>query len=125
MGITGVCMWYAEDFLRYFPKIALDVAALIHFYEAWLAVGTIVIWHMYYMVLDPKTYPMNWSWITGRITEEDFKEHHPEEFERVTGKPAEDPENPAEKAEPALAGTIPPLERADDAHAKDESDPNP
>lgn len=83
MGVTGLAMWFAGDFLRHIPKIFLDIIALIHFYEAWLAVGTIVIWHFYYMILDPVTYPMNWSWITGRITEEDFKEHHPLEFERV------------------------------------------
>lgn len=88
MIITGFCMWYADAFLALFPKVALDVAALIHFYEAWLAMLTIVIWHMYYMVFAPDTYPMNWSWITGNITEEDFKERHPLEFERVAG-PAE------------------------------------
>ena len=32
-------------------------------------------------------YPMNWSWITGNITEEDYRERHPLEFEReVEGK---------------------------------------
>lgn len=81
MGITGLCMWFAEAFLRYFHKIILDIVALIHFYEAWLAVGTIIIWHMYYVVLEPETYPMNWSWITGRITEEDFRVRHPLEYE--------------------------------------------
>lgn len=82
MIITGLCMWYANTFLQYLPKIWLDVAALIHYYEAWLAVATIVVWHLFYMILDPDAYPMNWSWITGRITEEDFKEKHPLEYER-------------------------------------------
>lgn len=82
MAVTGLCMWFADEFLSVFPKIALDVMALIHYYEAWLAVGTIVIWHFYYMIFDPETYPMNWSWITGRITEEDYVERHPLEYER-------------------------------------------
>jgi len=56
--------------------------ALIHFYEAWLAALTIVVWHLYYMIFDPETYPMNWSWITGHITIDDFKERHPLEYER-------------------------------------------
>jgi cytochrome b subunit of formate dehydrogenase len=91
MIVTGFMMWFPDYFLRYFPKIGLDVAALIHYYEAWLAFLTIVIWHMYYMVFAPDTYPMNWSWITGNITEEDFKERHPLEFEREIGE--DDPES--------------------------------
>jgi cytochrome b subunit of formate dehydrogenase len=85
MIVTGFCMWYADVFLTYFPKVGLDIAALIHFYEAWLALLTIVIWHMYYMIFAPETYPMNWSWITGNITEEDFVERHPLEYEREVG----------------------------------------
>ncbi len=83
MIITGFAMWYGGLFLQYFPKYLLDIAALIHYYEAWLACLTIVVWHMYYMVLDPDTYPMNWSWITGRITEDDIKERHPIEYEEI------------------------------------------
>jgi cytochrome b subunit of formate dehydrogenase len=83
MVVTGFCMWFVNMFLAYFPKLALDVIALIHFYEAWLAILTIIVWHMYYMIFDPHTYPMNWSWITGRITEEDFKARHPLEYERI------------------------------------------
>ncbi|MBI2422961.1 MAG: cytochrome b/b6 domain-containing protein [Candidatus Hydrogenedentes bacterium] len=86
MAVTGLAMWYASDFLHYFPKIVLDILAIIHFYEAWLAVGTILIWHMYFIVLSPGAYPMNMSWITGTITEDDLKRHHPLEYERVMGK---------------------------------------
>ncbi len=82
MIFTGFCMWFVNIFLKFFPKLALDVVALIHFYEAWLAVLTIVVWHLYYMIFDPHTYPMNWSWITGHITLDDMKERHPLEYER-------------------------------------------
>jgi cytochrome b subunit of formate dehydrogenase len=86
MIFTGFCMWFVNLFLKFLPKIALDVVALVHFYEAWLAVLTIVVWHLYYMIFDPQTYPMNWSWITGHITIEDLKERHPLEFEREVGE---------------------------------------
>ena len=86
MIVTGFSMWFVNVFLKFLPKLALDVIALIHFYEAWLAVLTIVVWHLYYMIFDPHTYPMNWSWITGRITIEDFKERHPIEYQRETEK---------------------------------------
>ncbi len=92
MIITGFSMWFVNVFLKFLPKLALDIVALIHFYEAWLAVLTIIVWHLYYMIFDPQTYPMNWSWITGHITVEDFKERHPLEYERVTGKSPESEE---------------------------------
>ena len=87
MIVTGFSMWFVNTFLQFLPKVALDVIALVHFYEAWLAVLTIVVWHLYYMIFDPHTYPMNWSWITGRITIDDLKHRHPKEYEReVLGK---------------------------------------
>ncbi len=86
MIITGFCMWYADLFLKYFPKIALDVAGLVHFYEAWLAVGTIIIWHFYMVMFDPKVYPMNFTWLTGRITNKELHDQHPLEYERIHGK---------------------------------------
>ena len=98
MIITGFCMWFVNLFLKFFPKIALDVVALIHFYEAWLAVLAIVVWHLYYMIFDPHTYPMNWSWITGHITLEDMKERHPLEYEREV--PGQGRAEPAAKDDP-------------------------
>jgi cytochrome b subunit of formate dehydrogenase len=104
MIATGFMMWFPDYFMRFFPKIGLDIAALIHYYEAWLAFLTIVIWHMYYMIFAPDTYPMNWSWITGNITEEDFKERHPLEFEREVLGEGKDEE---EKGEGAAGDVVP------------------
>jgi formate dehydrogenase gamma subunit len=110
MAVTGFCMWFANHFLQHFPKIWLDIAALIHFYEAWLAVGTIVIWHFYYMIFDPEAYPMNWSWVTGNITEDDFKRRHPVEYERVAREAAEGEGNqPAEGGPPAKEAAKDPM----------------
>lgn len=108
MAVTGFCMWFANDFLQHFPKIWLDIAALIHFYEAWLAVGTIVIWHFYYMIFDPEAYPMNWSWVTGNITEDDFRKRHPLEYERIIRGESDEAKAADDKdsAEPAKADTL-------------------
>lgn len=82
MVITGFCMWFMNTFLTFLPKLVLDICDLIHFYEAVLAVLTILVWHFYFTIFDPKVYPMNWSWITGRLTVNELKEHHPLEYER-------------------------------------------
>ncbi len=106
MAVTGFCMWFANDFLRHFPKIFLDIAALIHFYEAWLAVGTIVIWHFYYMIFDPEAYPMNWSWVTGNITEDDLRKRHPLEYERLVQEKAKEIAGDEPKPGPSSADTF-------------------
>jgi formate dehydrogenase gamma subunit len=79
MSITGICMWYADIFLAICPKVVLDVLALIHFYEACLAALTILVWHLYFVVLSPDSYPMDWAWLTGRITKKEHEKQHPRE----------------------------------------------
>ena len=37
---------------------------------------------MYFVIFDPHAYPMNFAWVTGRITEEEFKSRHAKQYER-------------------------------------------
>ncbi|MFX0142201.1 MAG: cytochrome b/b6 domain-containing protein, partial [Candidatus Hodarchaeota archaeon] len=55
----------------------------IHFYEAVLATLAILVWHFYFQFFDPLIYPMNTTCITGKMSEVDFKEEHPIEYERL------------------------------------------
>jgi cytochrome b subunit of formate dehydrogenase len=66
MVITGVLLWGDTLALRWLPKIVLDVATSIHFYEAVLATLAIVVWHFYFVIFDPDVYPMDSAWLTGR-----------------------------------------------------------
>jgi hypothetical protein len=67
-------------------------------------VATVVVWHIYHMVFDPESYPMNWSWITGRITEEDFKERHTLEYlQELKEKGETDTVEPGSPKEPPKA----------------------
>jgi len=52
--------------LRLLPKVWHDVAQVIHFYEALLATLAILVWHFYWVIFDPKEYPMNPSWLIGK-----------------------------------------------------------
>ncbi|MBI4549527.1 MAG: cytochrome b/b6 domain-containing protein [Candidatus Omnitrophica bacterium] len=69
MAVTGLMLVYENFAMRYFPKWALDVATIVHFYEAVLATLAIVIWHFYFAMFDPENYPMNWSMFTGKSPE--------------------------------------------------------
>ncbi len=96
MILTGVTLWANNLMLAFFPKLWLDVATSIHFYEALLATLAIVVWHFYTVIFDPDVYPMDTAWLTG-VSVKDRE------------APRNQPEHPAPEPGGALAGsrTIP------------------
>jgi cytochrome b subunit of formate dehydrogenase len=81
---TGLFLWFDNYFLKYLQNKGMEVARVIHFYEAILATLAILIWHMYSTVFNPEVYPMNPSWLTGKMPRAMFEHEHPEaEIEEV------------------------------------------
>lgn len=74
MIVTGALLNFENIVMRYFPKWILDLASVIHFYEAVLATLAIVIWHFYFTIFDPDQYPMNTSIFTGKHKKEEKEE---------------------------------------------------
>ena len=66
MAVTGFMLWFENVTLAWLPKVAIDVATVIHLYEAALATLAIVVWHFYLVIFDPVVYPMDPAWLTGR-----------------------------------------------------------
>jgi cytochrome b subunit of formate dehydrogenase len=66
MAVSGFVLWFENWSLAYLPKWASDVATVVHFYEAILASLAILVWHFYFVLLDPLVYPMDTAWLTGR-----------------------------------------------------------
>ncbi len=83
MSVTGVILWFDNTFLGLFGKLWWDVSRSIHFYEAWLATLSIIVWHIYFVIFNPEVYPMNLAWIKGTITELEMLEEHPLELDRI------------------------------------------
>jgi len=83
MTVTGLLLWFANQSLRWLPSWGLDLATMVHYYEAWLAFLAILIWHLYQNILNPDVYPMNWGWVTGLISEEQMRHEHAAEWERM------------------------------------------
>ncbi len=83
MTVTGIILWFDNTFIGLLTKLGWDVARTIHYYEAWLAFLAIVVWHFYFVIFNPDTYPMNIAWIKGTITEEEMAEEHPAELEKI------------------------------------------
>ncbi|OGR81462.1 MAG: hypothetical protein A3I11_07180 [Elusimicrobia bacterium RIFCSPLOWO2_02_FULL_39_32] len=67
MILTGALLVFNDFTLRYLPLWIIELATLIHFYEAVLACLSILIWHFYWTIFDPDIYPMNLSWLIGRV----------------------------------------------------------
>ncbi len=86
MTATGVVMWMENTFIGLFTKLGWDIARTVHFYEAWLAVLAIVVWHLYFVIFNPDVYPMNAAWITGTLPEDVLAEEHPLEYEDVKAR---------------------------------------
>jgi cytochrome b subunit of formate dehydrogenase len=83
MAVTGLILWFPIISFQYLPKWAIDMAGLIHYYEAVLATLAIIIWHFFFVIFHPRQYPMSMTWLTGKMTKEDLKHHHPKEYERL------------------------------------------
>jgi cytochrome b subunit of formate dehydrogenase len=71
MAASGLMLWANSLALRFLPKLWLDVATSVHFYEALLATLAIVVWHFYSSIFDPDVYPLNTAFLTGRSVKKD------------------------------------------------------
>ncbi len=83
MVVTGLLLWFDNWFIGFLPKGFLDVALVIHFWEAWLASLAILVWHFYSTVFSPVVYPMNPSWLTGLMPEDMYRHEHPEHVDEA------------------------------------------
>ena len=90
MGVTGVIMWFDEYFLNMIGKVGYDISRTVHYYEAWLAMLAILVWHIYFVIFNPEVYPMNLAWLKGTLTEEEMEEEHPLELERIRAQRKEE-----------------------------------
>jgi cytochrome b subunit of formate dehydrogenase len=83
IGLSGYAMWFAPFFAKLVPGSWLNIALLIHAEEALLAVSFIFTIHFFNEHLRPHNFPMDVTIFTGKQTEEEFKERHPEEYARL------------------------------------------
>ena len=114
MTVTGFALWFENQSLRWFDKWVLDLATLVHYYEAWLAFLAIVVWHLYQNIANPDVYPMNWTWLHGRISEEQLRHEHAAEWSRLVA--AEAPAPAPDVAAPERRSGSGPLELPDPEH---------
>jgi formate dehydrogenase subunit gamma len=85
---SGAVLWFKDFFLKYFPLWATDIAKEMHSDEALLATLAIVIWHFYNVHFNPHSFPMNPTFLTGKISARQMMEEHALEYERILAEEA-------------------------------------
>ena len=81
MIVSGTLLWANNLAMKLLPKLWLDVATSVHFYEAVLATLAIVVWHFYSIIFDPDVYPLNTAFLTGKSVKK--SEHSTEQEPQV------------------------------------------
>ena len=88
MAATGFILWFDNTFMGLLTKLGWDIARTIHYYEAWLATLAIIVWHFYFVIFNPETYPLNLAFWKGTLTEEEMEDEHPLELEALKRREA-------------------------------------
>ncbi len=83
MILSGLTLWFATEAMAVMPKWLFDAMAVLHGQESIVIFLLLFVWHLYDVHLRPEVFPMDWSWISGRISLRDLKERHPAEYERL------------------------------------------
>jgi formate dehydrogenase gamma subunit len=83
MGATGTVLWFQNYFLPIINVSGMDIATAVHWYEAILASLAILVWHMYFIFMNPDVAPMNKAWLTGYLTRHQMENEHPLELEEM------------------------------------------
>lgn len=86
MIFTGFVLWFETISMAVMPKWVMDVTLVVHGYEGILAFLILFLWHLYNVHLNPDVFPMNRTWLTGRISLKDLKEKHYLEYQQVVRK---------------------------------------
>ena len=83
MVVTGFLLWFKDESLKHLPMWGLDVATIVHYYEAILATLAIFVWHLYYVILNPDFAPMSFPWIDGKLSRHHMEHEHALELEEI------------------------------------------
>ena len=81
MIATGLMLWFPVSASGWVTGLGIQLAKVVHGYEALLAFLAILIWHMSHAPLRRDVFPMSHTWLTGVLTEEEMAHHHPRELE--------------------------------------------
>lgn len=83
VSVTGLILWSQYKW----SKFVVDIATLVHGMEAILACLAIIIWHLYEIHFRPHKSPLDNTWLTGVIDEEEMKEEYALHYKKIMNDP--------------------------------------
>ncbi|MBI4843233.1 MAG: hypothetical protein HY809_02770 [Nitrospirae bacterium] len=92
MIVAGSTLLFPEAMAKFWPnpEFAQDLARLMHADEAIMASAVVVFWHWSNVHLVPGRFPLQWTFLTGRITREhQIEEHFLEYIDKLKDDPKE------------------------------------
>lgn len=78
---TGLVLWFESQAMAALPKWVLDLARVVHSGEGLVIFLVLFLWHLYDTHLRPEVFPMDRTWLTGRMTRKQWQERHAREYE--------------------------------------------
>lgn len=114
MGLTGLVLWFPEFFSTLFPGYFINLAQVIHLYEAILAVALKCGIHILTVHLRPEVYPLDRSIFSGKTSRERIQKEHPGEWDYLAGLSNPQPE--------AAAGVVAPQNGLEKAPPQEEGE---
>lgn len=84
LTLSGCCLLFPEFMVNYlpFPRISFNILRLMHAEESVLAFLVITLWHLYNVHSAPGRFPIQWTFLNGKITRDHQIEEHFLEYER-------------------------------------------
>ncbi len=83
IGLTGLCLWFPEQFTIFIPGYWINIATIIHSDEALLASGFIFTIHFFNTHLRPEKFPMDPVIFTGTMPLDELIHERPREYEEL------------------------------------------
>jgi formate dehydrogenase subunit gamma len=93
MVFTGLILWFHTAAMMVMPKWVFDVTAIVHGYEGLILFALLFGWHLYIVHLSPGNFPMQTTFLTGRIGADRLYKEHRREYRELLGD-AEPPSSP-------------------------------
>lgn len=84
MIITGFILWFESTAMLVIPLWLFQLTWVVHGAEGLLIFLLLFLWHMYNVHLNPDVFPMSRKWLDGKISRNELKSNHPEEFQALT-----------------------------------------
>lgn len=84
--VSGIILWYPIQITKLLPGGVIPAAYLAHSNEAIVMAIFVVIWHFFHVHVQR----LNLSIFTGSMSEEEMRQYHSLEYERLTSTETED-----------------------------------